>query len=182
MCTATSGEYGMCLPESECIARRGILGGSCAQGYGICCICKHYRIYGFLHSYGLFCCCCFLVMASCGEIVRENGTYFVNPNHPNQVHSIFYTLLKYVLFKQRKLISLENTLFLYELNIVRRYWKLPVDGFEIEFKYLSNSFGFGTFFDIWARTIEPCLQYRPVFSVWRKPCSDNMRQFTWRTQ
>lgn len=26
------------------------------------------------------------VMASCGEIVRENGTYFVNPNHPNQVN------------------------------------------------------------------------------------------------
>lgn len=24
-------------------------------------------------------------MASCGEIVRENGTYFVNPNHPSQV-------------------------------------------------------------------------------------------------
>lgn len=22
-------------------------------------------------------------MASCGEVVRENGTYFVNPNHPN---------------------------------------------------------------------------------------------------
>lgn len=22
-------------------------------------------------------------MASCGEVARENGTYFVNPNHPN---------------------------------------------------------------------------------------------------
>lgn len=40
LCTATSGEYGMCLPESDCIGRRGILGGPCAQGYGICCVCK----------------------------------------------------------------------------------------------------------------------------------------------
>lgn len=119
-------------------------------------------------------------MASCGEIVRENGTYFVNPNHPNQVHSILY-FIEIRSFQKRKLISLEKTLFLYELNIVRRYWKLSIDGFEIEFKYLSNSFGFGAFFDIWARSIEPCLQYRPVFSVWRKPCSDNMRQCTWRT-
>ncbi|XP_055315358.1 uncharacterized protein LOC129575574 isoform X2 [Sitodiplosis mosellana] len=52
----------MCLPENECIGRRGILGGPCAQGYGTCCV----------------------FMASCGEIVRENGTYFVNPNHPSQ--------------------------------------------------------------------------------------------------
>lgn len=103
MCTATSGEYGMCLPENECIARRGILGGSCAQGYGICCICKHYRIYGFWHSYGLFCCCCFLVMASCGEIVRENGTYFVNPNHPNQVHSIFLYFIEIRSFQTKKI-------------------------------------------------------------------------------
>lgn len=40
LCSATSGEYGMCLPELECSQRRGILGGPCAQGYGICCICK----------------------------------------------------------------------------------------------------------------------------------------------
>lgn len=26
----------------------------------------------------------FKVMASCGEVVRDNGTYFVNPNHPSQ--------------------------------------------------------------------------------------------------
>lgn len=78
----------MCLPESECISRRGILGGSCAQGYGICCICKHNRINGFNSIVMDYFVIVFLVMASCGEIVRENGTYFVNPNHPNQVHSI----------------------------------------------------------------------------------------------
>lgn len=25
----------------------------------------------------------YLVMASCGDVIIENGTYFVNPNHPN---------------------------------------------------------------------------------------------------
>lgn len=30
---------------------------------------------------------CIAVMASCGETVRENGTYFVNPNYPNQYDS-----------------------------------------------------------------------------------------------
>lgn len=89
LCTATSGEYGMCLPESDCIARRGILGGPCAQQYGVCCVCKlNIRWYYFLFSriwvILLFEFFLFLVMASCGEVVRENGTYFVNPNHPNQ--------------------------------------------------------------------------------------------------
>lgn len=40
LCSAASGEYGMCLPESDCVSKRGILGGPCALGYGICCVCK----------------------------------------------------------------------------------------------------------------------------------------------
>lgn len=74
----------MCLPESECIARRGILGGPCAQGYGVCCVCMWHWISNYknhINEIDIF----ISVMASCGDIVRENGTYFVNPNHPNQV-------------------------------------------------------------------------------------------------
>ncbi|XP_055373573.1 uncharacterized protein LOC129606949 [Condylostylus longicornis] len=59
-CTAPSGELGTCLANNDCILRGGILGGPCAGGYGICCI----------------------FMQTCGGIIRENGTYFVNPNHP----------------------------------------------------------------------------------------------------
>ncbi|KAG4081151.1 hypothetical protein HA402_014599 [Bradysia odoriphaga] len=56
-CMAPSGEYGSCVPNNECVPRGGIPGGPCAAGYGMCC--------------------------SCGGIARENGTYFVNPNHPD---------------------------------------------------------------------------------------------------
>lgn len=40
LCAAATGEFGMCLPENDCVSKRGILGGPCAQGYGICCVCK----------------------------------------------------------------------------------------------------------------------------------------------
>ncbi|XP_314314.2 uncharacterized protein LOC1275085 [Anopheles gambiae] len=61
LCSAASGEYGSCQPNNECVLRGGIPAGPCAGGYGTCCI----------------------FMASCGGVVRENGTYFVNPNHPD---------------------------------------------------------------------------------------------------
>ncbi|CAD7082808.1 unnamed protein product [Hermetia illucens] len=51
---------GNCLPNNDCVLRGGIPAGPCAGGYGHCC----------------------LFMQSCGGIIRENGTYFVNPNHP----------------------------------------------------------------------------------------------------
>lgn len=59
-CGAPSGEVGSCLPSGECQLRGGIAAGQCAGGYGICCV----------------------FIASCGGVARENGTYFVNPNHP----------------------------------------------------------------------------------------------------
>lgn len=43
LCSAATGEYGMCLPENDCVGKRGILGGPCAQGYGICCVCKRHN-------------------------------------------------------------------------------------------------------------------------------------------
>ncbi|XP_039431094.2 uncharacterized protein LOC120414128 [Culex pipiens pallens] len=61
LCSASSGEYGSCQPNNECVLRGGIPAGPCAGGYGTCCI----------------------FMASCGGVARENGTYFVNPNHPD---------------------------------------------------------------------------------------------------
>ncbi|TMW47765.1 hypothetical protein DOY81_007150 [Sarcophaga bullata] len=60
-CTAPSGEVGNCLPNKDCVLRGGIPAGPCGGGYGICCV--------FLQT--------------CGGIIRENNTYFVNPNHPD---------------------------------------------------------------------------------------------------
>lgn len=44
LCVAASGEYGNCVSENECLSKSGILGGPCAEGFGICCICKHRAI------------------------------------------------------------------------------------------------------------------------------------------
>ncbi|GAB0099803.1 uncharacterized protein DMENIID0001_156900 [Sergentomyia squamirostris] len=59
-CVAPTGEVGNCFPGSECQLRGGIPASPCAGGYGMCCV----------------------FVSSCGGIIRENGTYFVNPNHP----------------------------------------------------------------------------------------------------
>lgn len=43
LCRATSGEYGNCIAEDVCMSRRGILGGTCAEGLGICCVCMRIK-------------------------------------------------------------------------------------------------------------------------------------------
>ena len=39
-CVATSSRNGTCYTESECSARSGTGSGSCAEGFGICCVCE----------------------------------------------------------------------------------------------------------------------------------------------
>ncbi|KAH8415591.1 hypothetical protein KR222_005926 [Zaprionus bogoriensis] len=60
-CAAPSGEVGNCIPSKDCVLRNGIPAGPCGGGYGVCCV--------FLQT--------------CGGVIRENSTYFVNPNHPD---------------------------------------------------------------------------------------------------
>lgn len=40
LCQAVSGEYGTCITNGDCALKGGTSGGPCAEGYGICCICK----------------------------------------------------------------------------------------------------------------------------------------------
>lgn len=44
VCSATTGEYGNCMPPNDCVLRGGILGGPCAQGLGTCCVCMYFYI------------------------------------------------------------------------------------------------------------------------------------------
>lgn len=96
-CSAPSGETGNCVPSNECQGRGGIAAGQCAggemiiklnctqnlmislTGYGICCVFmgKFFQVF-YASSYNFF----LNYSASCGGVARENGTYFVNPNHP----------------------------------------------------------------------------------------------------
>ncbi|XP_047358561.1 uncharacterized protein LOC124952550 isoform X1 [Vespa velutina] len=74
-CGGLNGENGTCISSTECSQRGGISSGVCANGYGVCCI----------------------VMVSCGQMINDNNTYFVNPNYPSTfdgTDSCQLTLLK----------------------------------------------------------------------------------------
>lgn len=81
LCTAPSGEVGNCLPNKDCIIRGGIPAGPCGGGYGLCCVCKFKYIWSFINA--LFIKTITTVLQTCGGVIRENSTYFVNPNHPD---------------------------------------------------------------------------------------------------
>ena len=37
-------QNGTCYTEDECDSRGGSASGSCAEGYGVCCVCKYFLI------------------------------------------------------------------------------------------------------------------------------------------
>merc|ERR1712213_33752 len=52
-CTGTSNQNGTCYTDAECAERKGVASGTCADGFGVCCI----------------------FSLSCGETSAENSTY-----------------------------------------------------------------------------------------------------------
>jgi len=64
VCTSTSGTYtnGTCITSSECGDRGGTTSGSCAAGFGVCCI----------YTY-----------STTGDIITQNVSYIVNPSYPS---------------------------------------------------------------------------------------------------
>lgn len=39
-CVASGSRNGTCYTEAECESKSGVASGSCAAGFGVCCICK----------------------------------------------------------------------------------------------------------------------------------------------
>lgn len=64
VCSTTSGTYsnGTCITSSECSSRGGTSQGSCAAGFGVCCI--------FTYS-------------ATGSVISQNVSYIVNPGYPS---------------------------------------------------------------------------------------------------
>jgi len=64
VCTSTSGTYtnGSCITSSECLSRGGAVQGSCAAGFGVCCI----------YTY-----------SDTGSVISQNVSYIVNPSYPS---------------------------------------------------------------------------------------------------
>ncbi|XP_012279434.1 uncharacterized protein LOC105699195 [Orussus abietinus] len=61
LCGGPTGENGICVSAAECSQRKGSASGTCANGYGVCCV----------------------VTVTCGQSTSDNNTYFVNTNHPS---------------------------------------------------------------------------------------------------
>ncbi|XP_025423759.1 uncharacterized protein LOC112693075 [Sipha flava] len=64
-CYSSSGDSGICMTSAECYQNRGVPIGSCANSYGVCC----------------------LSLSTCGQTIRENGTYFVNAGYPDGLNA-----------------------------------------------------------------------------------------------
>merc|ERR1719228_1181667 len=61
-CTSTDDECGTCMTASECSGYKGLVSGTCAQGFGSCCV---------------------LSYTQCGGTLSTNRTYITNPNYPS---------------------------------------------------------------------------------------------------
>ncbi|XP_068234971.1 uncharacterized protein [Palaemon carinicauda] len=60
-CVAGSGEKGTCYSQKECEGHGGSASGTCANGFGVCCV----------------------LYATCDDTITVNGTYFSNPAYPS---------------------------------------------------------------------------------------------------
>ncbi|XP_064489991.1 uncharacterized protein LOC135401482 [Ornithodoros turicata] len=58
-CMSENGFSGVCFTSAECSLLGGKSSGTCAQGFGVCC----------------------QVTKTCGETIRSNNTYFVDPSY-----------------------------------------------------------------------------------------------------
>lgn len=65
-CAADTGDNGTCYTSTECAQFGGTAQGSCAAGFGVCCVLQY----------------------NCGSRTNHNSTYFVNNGYPSSFNSI----------------------------------------------------------------------------------------------
>jgi hypothetical protein len=53
-CAASTGDNGTCMTTAECSGRGGVASGPCANGYGVCCVCK---LFHFQFGVPIYCKC-----------------------------------------------------------------------------------------------------------------------------
>jgi len=75
MCPASNGDMGTCYTEAECTAKGGMGSGSCATGFGVCCVFK---------------------VTECDTTISEDNTYIESPGYPGSapVGMCMYNLAK----------------------------------------------------------------------------------------
>ena len=69
-CASEAGDAGVCMTSGECLSRSGLVSGSCAQGFGACCL---------------------VYSDQCGGSLEYNNTY-IRYNNCKYVHNITHYL------------------------------------------------------------------------------------------
>ena len=83
-CAATSGDNGTCFTSNECLDIGGTADGTCASGFGVCCVLQvQINQYTFISSIQH----CF-IQYNCGSKTNYNSTYFANNNYPSTFNTI----------------------------------------------------------------------------------------------
>jgi len=65
-CTSLTGNNGTCFSARDCDSQGGVKSGTCASGFGVCC----------------------LFSATCGGVTAINGTYFQSSGYPSTYDSV----------------------------------------------------------------------------------------------
>jgi len=65
-CTSLTGNNGTCFSSRDCDSQGGIKSGTCASGFGVCC----------------------LFSSTCGGVTNINGTYFQSTGYPSTYDSV----------------------------------------------------------------------------------------------
>ncbi len=75
-CGGTNNMNGTCYTEAECSSRGGTNGGTCASGFGVCCLSMTLKIFSNKVNYNSMLNPNFAVTLNCGGMTNENCTYF----------------------------------------------------------------------------------------------------------
>ena len=55
-CTSLTGNNGTCFSSRDCDSQGGIKSGTCASGFGVCCLCKRFSFLSSLFTFFMFGC------------------------------------------------------------------------------------------------------------------------------
>jgi len=81
-CYSSSGDSGICMTSTECYQNRGVPIGSCANSYGVCCLCKihtPFLVYIYVHFIKI------LLSITCLFIILNSADH-VRSDHPRKWH------------------------------------------------------------------------------------------------
>ena len=87
-CAGSSGDNGTCFTSNECAEIGGTADGTCASGFGVCCVLKVCTITSSPSDTNIFSLLNKYFQYNCGSKTNYNSTYFENDNYPQTFNTI----------------------------------------------------------------------------------------------